>query len=989
MKHRYLLVLVLMFTLMGAVAQQKLRGIVSEPDGKTPVEFATVALPSGDQWCMTDQDGQFAIAVGTTGKIAMRVTCVGYETIDTVLTADHLPDRLHLIMRPTNLQLEQVIVTAQRKTENATTSFVIDRQALDNQQIVNVSDIMTLLPGGKTVNSSLINDQRIALRSEATSTEKGNATFGTAIEVDGQRLQNNAELGETTSASTRTIASTNVASIEVVPGIPSVEYGDLSNGIVKVNTKRGHTPWEISLSTNPHTKQVAVSKGFDLRSGVLNASLEHTRSYSSLASPHTAYQRNTLSLNWRMTTALAGKPLMLNVNLGGNVGGFNSKADPDQFVDTYNKARDRVLRGGMQIDWNLDQRWLTSLSLQGDFSVADKLRTSNTNENSSSAQAQVHATNEGYYIATEYDEDPTAPILLGPTGYWYVKSYRDNKPQSLMLKLKARWNQQTTHLTNRIMAGAEWSATGNKGRGLYYDNLRYAPTWREYRYDQLPWMHNVALYAEDRMLVTTNERGGEFSLTAGVRADITHINQSDYGTISSFSPRVNLKYTLWRGRDEWVVQGLSAYAGWGKSVKLPSFEILYPAPNYADRLAFVPGSTADNKVFYAYSVIPFKAQTNPSLKWQYAQQLELGGEVDMRVATLSIGAFFARTHRPYLRTNVYVPYSYNFTSQSALEGDFPIASADRIYEIDRTTGIVTVNDRTGQVAPQTLPYVTRNTFCANSTYVNGSTIYRSGIDWTLDFKQIAALRTTLRLDGSYYHYHGLEHTMIASQPSSAQWMSDGVTPYQYVGYYAGTALGGDAYATVPNGSMSDIVNTNLTIVTHIPSIRLIISLRLESTLYDSRRALSQGKGGAARGYVLKDPADYFGTPYTGNERDCYVALWPEYYTTWNQPDVKIPFAEQFTWARDNDPALFNELAAMVVKTNYNYNLNPDRISAYLSGNLNITKEIGDHVSVSFLANNFWNSMARIKNRQTGLRTTIYNAGYIPPFYYGLSLRIKL
>jgi hypothetical protein len=47
------------------------------------------------------------------------------------------------------------------------------------------------------------------------------------------------------------------------------------------------------------------------------------------------------------------------------------------------------------------------------------------------------------------------------------------------------------------------------------------------------------------------------------------------------------------------------------------------------------------------------------------------------------------------------------------------------------------------------------------------------------------------------------------------------------------------------------------------------------------------------------------------------------------------------------------------------------------------------VSISFLANNFWNSMARIKNQQTGLRTTIYNAGYIPPFYYGLSVRVKL
>ena len=965
MKHWIFLILAALS--MAVHAQVMLRGVVT--DGKSPVEFATVDIRQGEQWAMTDQQGRFAVRVTRMGQALVRVTCIGYEPLQVTIDLRPGIDTLRLVLRPTNLQLQQVVVTAQRRTENATTSYVIDRQALDNQQIINVSDIMTLLPGGKTVNSSLMTDSRIALHAQGG--EKGNAAFGTAIEVDGQRLQNNAEMGETTGASTRTVSSTNVASIEVVPGIPSVEYGDLSNGIVKVNTKRGHTPWEVSLGTNPYTKQVAVSKGLDLRRGVLNASLEHTRSYSNLASPHTAYQRNTLSLNYRTTVHLASQPLMVNLNLGGNLGGYNSKADPDQFVDTYSKARDRVLRGGVQLDWNLDRPWLAALSLHGDFSLADKRRTTQVNDNSSSAQAQIHAREEGYYIATDYDQDPNAPIILGPTGYWYVKSYRDNKPQSLMLKLKARWHQQGRTLNNRVMAGVEWTATGNQGRGAYYDDMRTAPTWREYRYDQLPWMHNIAIYGENRLTIDMGGTGSELQLMAGLRADITHIAHSDYGTVASLSPRFNAKYTLWRGRDEWAFSGLNIYGGWGKSVKLPSFEALYPAPSYADRLAFVPGSTVDNRAFYAYSVTPFKPVHNPDLKWQYAQQLELGLEADTRVATVSLSAYHNRTCRPYLRTSLYTPYSYNFTSQAALEGDFPIASADRQYTIDRHTGVVTVTDRTGQVAPQVLDYVTRNTFRA------------------VHFKQIAALRTSLRLDGSYYHYHGVEHTMIAAMPSGAQWMSDGVTPYQYVAYYHGTALGGEAYATVPNGSVSDVVNTNLTIVTHIPAIRLIISLRLESTLYDARRALSEGHGGAPRGYVLAQPTDYFGTPYTGSERDCYVALWPEYYTTWSQPDVKVPFAERFIWARDNDPALFNELAAMVVKTNYGYNLNPDRISAYVSGNLNITKELGDHVSISFLANNFWNSMARVKSRQTGLRTTIYNTGYIPPFYYGLSLRLKL
>ena len=969
-------------------AQVLVRGVVNDSENGKPVEFATVTVMPGEQWCLTDQQGAFAISVAHTGEITLRVTCVGYEPIVAACSMDSPGDSLRLAMRPTSLQLDQVIVTAQRKTENASTSYLIDRQALDNQQIVNVSDILTLLPGGKTVNSSLINDNRIALRAQTG--EKGNAAFGTAIEVDGARLQNNAELGETTSASTRNISSTSIASIEVVPGIPSVEYGDLSNGIVKVNTKRGHTPWEVSLSTNPYTKQVGVSKGFDLRHGVLNASLEHTRSYSNLASPHTAYQRNNVSLNYNASSRLASSPLMFNVKAEAGFGGYNNEADPDLFANTYTRVRDRVFRTSVQADWNLDRQWLSNLSLQGNISLADKKRTQNINDNSSSTQAQIHAREAGYYMATDYDQDPEAPIILGPTGYWYVKSYRDNKPLSMQLKVKARWNQQRNHATNRIMAGVEYTASGNNGKGLYYDDMRYAPSWREYRYDKLPWMHNVAAYAEDRFSITTNDHGGELQVRAGLRADVTHINRSDYGTVSSWSPRLNVKYDLWQHRPEWWIEGLSIHCGWGKSVKLPSFEVLYPQPSYADRLAFVPGTTADNRVSYAYSVTPFTTITNTSLKWQYSQQVELGLEASTSWATVSVEAFFAKTYRPYLQTAVYTPFSYNFTSQTALEHDFPIASGDRIYQIDQGTGIVTVSDRTGQVAPVTLDHVTRNTFNQSSTHINGSPISRSGLDWVIDFTPVKALRSSVRLDGSYYHYHGVEHSLIASQPTGAQWMSDGVTPYQYVGLYQGTAVGGGtAAATVPNGSKTDVLNSNVTIVTHIPAIRLIISLRLESTLYDFRRSLSQGRNGAWRGYVLKDPADYFGEPYTGRQRDCYVAQWPEYYTTWEHPDVLQPFAERFTWARDHDPELFNELAQLVVKTNYNYNLNPDRISAYLSGNINITKEIGNHVSISFLANNFWNSMARVKSHQTGLRTTIYNAGYIPPFYYGLSMRVKL
>ena len=55
----------------------------------------------------------------------------------------------------------------------------------------------------------------------------------------------------------------------------------------------------------------------------------------------------------------------------------------------------------------------------------------------------------------------------------------------------------------------------------------------------------------------------------------------------------------------------------------------------------------------------------------------------------------------------------------------------------------------------------------------------------------------------------------------------------------------------------------------------------------------------------------------------------------------------------------------------------------------MTKEIGDHVSVSFYANNFFNNMSTVRSSQTGLETSLFSSSYIPSYYYGLSLRVKI
>ena len=957
--YKRLLFFVIIFCQMAMLHAQQITiaGRVTDEETQKPIEFASILMKENGLWAITGADGSFHIKNIPAGKVVLTIQCLGYATRQIALDINKNIPRLRINLKQENLKLDEVTVTAKRKDNESTTSYTIDRAALDQQQLLNVSDIATLLPGGKTVNATLMSDNRMALRSG--SQEKGSPSFGTAIEVDGMRLDNNATAGETAGASTRTISSSNIESIEIVTGIPSVEYGDLSNGVVKVNTRKGKSPFIVEGKLNQHTQQIALNKGFDLgsRSGVLNASFEHARSFSDAASPHTAYQRNILSLNYMNIFMRETTPLTLNIGLTGNIGGYNAEADPDNELDDYSKSRDNNLRAHFELNWLLNKKWITNLSLRGSLSTADRKSEDYTHTNSATTLANLHAMEEGYFIATNYDSNPNAPIILGPTGYWHVKQFNDSKPINGSLRLKADWTRRFDKMMSRLMLGAEYTGSRNNGQGSYYDDLRYAPTWREYRYDDLPALNNIALYAEEKVSIPTSKLS-TLEITAGLRDDITIINGSEYGTVSSLSPRFNGRYTFWKNRRKRVVSELVLHAGWGKSVKLPSFQVLYPSPSYYDIEVFRSPSTANNTTVSAWYTRPSKALYNPDLKWQYTNQTDIGIEMNIKGTRVSLSAFHHRTYNPYMATTEYTPFSYYYTPVSALEG-LTIPTDGRTYTIDPTTGTVTVSSADGSSA--VVPNNERRFYLSNTRYINASPLDRYGLEWIIDFKQFKALNTSLRFDGNYYYYKSEDETLFASMHNSNTKMTGTGEPYQYIGWYRGTNGTSTAQTSIANGAISKTFNLNTTITTHIPKIRLIMALRIESTLYSYRKNLSNFEG------------------------DVY----PEYYTTWDAPDTKIPFAEKFQWAKDNDATLYNDLQNLVVHPNTAYVMNANRISAYYSANLSVTKEIGDHVSISFYANNFFNNMKTVHSSQTDLDASLFSSSYIPSYYYGLSLRLKL
>ncbi len=959
--------------------------VVDDESGK-PVEFASVLMKEHGLWATTDEKGDFMIRHVPLGTVAITIQCLGYARKVVSVNVSGGMGKLKIKLKEDNLKLDEVEVVAKRKMDEPTTSYTIDRLTLDNQQILNINEISTLLPGGKTVNSTLMNDARIALRSSGS--EKGNPSFGTAIEVDGMRVSNNGIMGETMAASTRNLSSSDIESVEVVTGIPSVEYGDLSNGVVRINTRRGKSPFIVEGKINQHTRQVVLNKGFEFgrNRGVLNASLEHARSFSDAASPHTAYQRNILSVRYTNTWMRRQMPLTLNIGVSGNVGGYTSEADPDNTLKSYAKVRDNVLRGNLELNWLLNKPWITNLSLKGTFSYQDKFSEDYSNASSASAQPYIHTREEGYFIAYDYDTNPSANIILGPTGYWYVRRFGDQKPVSYSVKLKVDWTRRFGRIVNKLLLGAEYSVYGNNGRGTYYEDMRYAPTWREYRYDELPWVNNLALYAENKVTIPVG-RLSSFLLTVGLRDDVTLINGSDYGNVSSLSPRFNIQYTFWKHRKAFV-RDLSIHAGWGKSVKLPSFQVLYPSPTYSDILSFTPGSTVDNRAYYAYYTYPSKAIYNANLKWMYTNQTDIGIEANIGGTKVAVSGFYHETKNPYMSVYRFTPFEYKMTSQSAIENS-GVASADRRYEVNQETGVVTLYDASGKKEPMELAYTSHHTYNTNRLFTNGSPVKRYGLEWIVDFAQIKPIRTSLRLDGNYYYYKGVDYSLIAGGFSGVGSMTHASFPL--VGYYIGsssTSTGTVSSSTIANGHVSKEVNLNATLTTHIPKIRMIVSMRLEASLYNFSQPVSEKKNGT-RGIVLENVKDYFGLPYSQDVRDKYVAVYPEYYSTWDNPNELIPFAEKFAWAKEHDQALYNQLARLVVKSNYAYIMNPESLSRYFSVNFSVTKEIGRHVSVSFYANNFFNNFGHVKSSQTGLKASLFGSGYIPRFYYGMSLRLKI
>ena len=263
--------ILLLTVVLEASAHIKISGIVLDKASREPIIGATITIAgSKDIAAVTDIDGHFSATVP--GKATITISYIGYKSLTT-----EAHDGEYLIESQTNA-LGEVVVTAQ-ESQKLSTSSVIGRQAMDHLQPSSFGDMMELIPGGRAQDPHLTSPSTIALR-EAGGGDANYATssLGTSFMIDGAPISTNANMQRVSGASDseslkrdftnqgvdmRSISTDDIERIEIVRGIPSVEYGDLTSGLVKIERKRGGNNITARLKADMGSYLFFVGKGIE------------------------------------------------------------------------------------------------------------------------------------------------------------------------------------------------------------------------------------------------------------------------------------------------------------------------------------------------------------------------------------------------------------------------------------------------------------------------------------------------------------------------------------------------------------------------------------------------------------------------------------------------------------------------------------------------------------------------------------------------------
>ncbi len=518
----------------------KITGTVYEYDQnhkRIPIDFVTVALPDMTLGTTTNDGGRYRLENVPAGKVHLSVHHLGKLSIDTIVNATR-DLVLDFTLRNEDFKLKEVVVTATNSRSGKSTSSFISRTAMDHMQATNLYDIMSLMPGGLTSNQGMSSAKQITIRqlSGAGGPDSPMNSLGTAIIRDGAPLSSNANLqsmsptvqGSADSAPTslaggaapgsgidvRSISTENIESVQVIRGIPSVEYGDLTSGAVIINTKAGREPLRVKAKANPNIYQVSMGTGFELgkKKGALNLSADYAYNTSDPTSSYRHYQRVTAKVLYSNT--FFGNRLRTNTGLDFVYGRDTRNRNPDdERQKIASDGRDAGFTLNTNGTWNINHGWLKALRyvLSGTYTDKD----SHFESVYSSATAPYSmTTTHGTTLSNRpgqqiYDADGNEITHFGPADAQnyavylpssYFGSYEiDSREVNLFGKLTATLFKQSGDVNNRIIAGADFRSDGNVGNGKTYDPSTppyrsvygHNSTFRPRNYKDIPFVNQA------------------------------------------------------------------------------------------------------------------------------------------------------------------------------------------------------------------------------------------------------------------------------------------------------------------------------------------------------------------------------------------------------------------------------------------------------------------------------------------------------------------
>lgn len=767
-----------------------IKAVILDKTGE-PLSGATMQLVQSGLWGISGKDGEVEIRNVPRLPVAYKVSMLGYKDVEGEICLDG-KDNVRILMEEESLSMREVVVVAQAGQGGESTTSIIGRQALDHLQATSLKDILQLLPGGVSMkNPSLTSPGQFKVRTLASD---DNATFGAAIIINGMPVSTNANMNTglglssissgNSGADLRSIATDDIESVEIIRGVASAEYGDVSSGVMIVNKRIGVSDLNMKARIMPGIMQLHAGKGFDIKSaGSLNISADYARGTSDPRFLTDKYNRGILSLAHRKT--LLDKTWTLTTNIDLSYTGEWKGADPDEpeAMKKFFSSRDafslRLSHNGMlKLDKALARtlKYEVALSLSSDRIFNDRLV-------SVGSGAILDATKDGMYEGTPY-----------PSSYETLSGTKSN-PLMYWAKFSDLFYLNVGNMSNRFNVGTEWKIEGNRGIGQYDKTLKFKAFAQDRirRFCDIPYMNQISAYVEDNVVLTFSERRyPNITGQAGVRWTVVQPWRNE--RMMALSPRLNIAVN--------PVRYLSLRLGYGISEKVPSLQDLYPSPDYYD---FYNMSVSDGqKSYYLYSTRVFDNKP-VSIKTMRGTKYELGFDVRLdNGMSFSVVGYHEKVSRGFgpdnsewktLVFDVWNAADVTFTGQKPIYDQQNPSRRDTVlYNLIRPGN----------------PKSRRN----------------RGIEFDFNFGKINATNTSFYLSGAWSETRSSSSNLGYKLP-------------------VGEARNyGPVYVVYPEGSYSFSesrrFSATLRVVQHIPAIRFIVSASAQCILYEYDHEVSSG-----------------------------------------------------------------------------------------------------------------------------------------------------